>query len=145
MVDHAFLLRFLSKFASGQRFHRGGAGRQPEERGEPTYYLAKICQKIHENEENGTGGRPKFYYVYPPLPTNSSSVCMKGYYKNDTACAACAVRTYKDTIGDDTTCTTCPDQKVTDASGADNVNLCGKELKVMIPLARYLRHTFQEK
>ena len=35
---------------------RGGSrisqrGRQPE-RGSPTYYLAKICQKLHKNEEN---------------------------------------------------------------------------------------------
>ena len=36
--------------------------------GAPIYYLAKICQKLHENEENWTGGtHPKFYYVDPPL------------------------------------------------------------------------------
>ena len=30
-------------------------GRQPE-KGAPTYYLAKICRKLHENEENWDGG-----------------------------------------------------------------------------------------
>ena len=31
------------------------------EGGAPTYYLAKICRKLHENEENWTGAaRPKF-------------------------------------------------------------------------------------
>ena len=33
----------------------------------PTYYLAKFSWKLHENGENWTGGRPKFYYVDPPL------------------------------------------------------------------------------
>ena len=35
----------------------------------PTQYLAKICRKLQENEENCTeeGGRPKFYYVDQPL------------------------------------------------------------------------------
>ena len=44
-------------------------GRQSE-KGTQTYYLAKICQKMHENEENlteGRGVRPKFYYVDQPL------------------------------------------------------------------------------
>ena len=61
--------------------------------------------------------------------TNSSSVCMKGYRKNDTACVACEVGTYKDTIGDHTTCTSCPDQRVTDATGTINVNLCGEKIE----------------
>ena len=30
--------------------------------GGATYYLAKICQKLHENEKIGPG-RPKCYYV----------------------------------------------------------------------------------
>ena len=39
----------------------------------PTYYLAKICRKLHETEENWTeGARPKFYYVDPPLLTDPS-------------------------------------------------------------------------
>ena len=32
------------------------------------YFSAKISWKLHENEENWTGGtRPKSYYVDPPL------------------------------------------------------------------------------
>ena len=34
----------------------------------PTYYLTKICQELHENEDNWTRGvRPIFFYVDPPL------------------------------------------------------------------------------
>ena len=139
-----FCWDFCPNLQVASDFTQGVRGANPKNGGNQPIIWPKFAKKYTKMKKMGRGGRPKFYYVYPPLPTNSS-VCMKGYYKNDTACAACAVRTYKDTIGDDTTCTTCPDQKVTDASGADNVNLCGKELKVMIPLARYLRHTFQEK
>ena len=42
----------------------------PPESGVPTYYLAKICRKLHENEGNWTepgDERPKFDYVDPPL------------------------------------------------------------------------------
>ena len=40
-------------------FPRGGA---------PTYVFAKTSQKLHEIERIWTpGGRPKFYYVDPPL------------------------------------------------------------------------------
>ena len=38
--------------------------------GAPTYDFAKISQKLHEIERiwtPGWGGRPKFYYVDPPL------------------------------------------------------------------------------
>ena len=34
------------------------------------YYLAKIRRKLHENEQNWTGGpSPNFFYVDPPLLT----------------------------------------------------------------------------
>ena len=36
-------------------------------RGAPTYDFAKISQKLHEIERIWTEGRPKFYYVDPPL------------------------------------------------------------------------------
>ena len=39
----------------------GGGG------GSPTYNFAKFSQKLHEIERIWTGGRPKFYYVDPPL------------------------------------------------------------------------------
>ena len=43
-------------------------GHQPQT-GAPTYYLATFHPKLHENEENWTGGdtHPKFYYVDQPL------------------------------------------------------------------------------
>ena len=42
-------------------------GRQPQKLA-PSYYLAKFCQKLHENEENWVGGtRPKLYYADAPL------------------------------------------------------------------------------
>ena len=51
----------LVKCSSGCRFPgRGGGG------GAPTYSFAKICCKLHENE-NWIGGRPKFYHVDPLL------------------------------------------------------------------------------
>ena len=31
-------------------------GAPPEREGAPTYYLAKICRRVHANEENWTGG-----------------------------------------------------------------------------------------
>ena len=40
-----------------------GLGRQLQS----TYYLAKFCQKLQENEENWTRGRSNFYYVTMPL------------------------------------------------------------------------------
>ena len=43
-------------------------GAPPEREGAPTYYLAKICRRVHANEENWTGGRRlKFYYLDPSL------------------------------------------------------------------------------
>ena len=40
-------------------------------RGAPTYDFAKFSQKLHEIERIWTpGGRPKFYYVDPPLVFN---------------------------------------------------------------------------
>ena len=41
----------------------------PRGGGAPTYDFAKISQKLHEIERIWTtgGGRPKFYYVDPPL------------------------------------------------------------------------------
>ena len=59
MVDHAFLLRFLSKFASGQRFHRGGAGRQPEERGNQPIIWPKFAKKYMKMKKMGPGGASK--------------------------------------------------------------------------------------
>ena len=47
----------------GRQLSRGG--------GAPTYDFAKISPKLHEIERIWTpgGGRPKFYYVDPPLET----------------------------------------------------------------------------
>ena len=43
-------------------------GRQLSGGGAPTYDFAKFSQKLHEIERIWTpGGRPKFYYVDPPL------------------------------------------------------------------------------
>ena len=42
--------------AANQGFPRRGGGHQPEKRGAPTNYLDKFHQKLHENEENWTGG-----------------------------------------------------------------------------------------
>ena len=45
-----------------------GDGDDPGFSGAPTYYSAKFTWKLHEKEENWTGGaHPKFYYVDPPL------------------------------------------------------------------------------
>ena len=47
-------------------FPRGGGANSPG--GAPTYDFAKISPKLHEIEIIWTpGGRPKFYYVDPPL------------------------------------------------------------------------------
>ena len=50
-------------------------GAPTPEGGTPTYDFAKISQKLHEIERIWTlgGGRPKFYYVDPPLPTMADS------------------------------------------------------------------------
>ena len=46
-------------------FPRGGSANSPW--GVPTYDFAKFSQKLHEIERILTRGRPKFYYVDPPL------------------------------------------------------------------------------
>ena len=47
-------------------FPRGGGANSPG--GAPTYDFTKLSQKLHKIERIWTpGGRPKFYYVDPPL------------------------------------------------------------------------------
>ena len=45
-------------------------GSRISQRGAPTYYLAKICQKLHENEENWTD-------VDPPQHAGLTMLCTR--------------------------------------------------------------------
>ena len=51
----------------------------------PTYYLANVPRKLHENDENWTGAtRWKFYYVDLPLPLTCNKVltlCSQLFFK----------------------------------------------------------------
>ena len=65
--------------SGGSRISQTGA---PNRKGAPTYYLAKFCQKLHENGENwirGEGARIKNFTkdVNPPLIC--VHVCMSVY------------------------------------------------------------------
>ena len=53
----------------------GGGGQT--RKGTPTYYLVKICQKLHEKNLTERGSaHPKFYYVDPRLMAgNKHEIC----------------------------------------------------------------------
>ena len=43
-------------------------------RGAQTHSLAKYSRKLHDNEENWTEGRSKFYYVDPSLDNENNNI-----------------------------------------------------------------------
>ena len=65
----------------------------PTLRGAPTYDFAKFSQKLHEIERIWTpGGRPKCYYVDPPLLFNIEKFqCSSDHPSIKFACAASTV------------------------------------------------------
>ena len=64
--------------------------------GDANHYLAKICRKLHENENNWTergwggveGALSEFYYVHPPILSSFiSHLEVVGILLIQTACA----------------------------------------------------------
>ena len=63
------ILHSLKKPGADLRFPTGTSILR---QGVPTYYLAKVPRKLHDNlEEVGKGPGLKFYYVDPPLKTTA--------------------------------------------------------------------------
>ena len=58
----------MSEISGGSEISQTLGGHQ-RQRGALTFYLAKFCRKLHENEENGPswGAHPNFRYVDPSL------------------------------------------------------------------------------
>ena len=70
MVSMVLIMKEIVSTITEQRLVQDFPQGAPTQReGVPTYYLAKICRKLHENEGNWTvgGAHPKVYYVVPTL------------------------------------------------------------------------------